>query len=146
MLVLAWPNTLIIFECFYLLFYWCSEKRPVSPRQFPLLHAGSFSSRLTTPNPRTNSRSSTPNPSQPTSPTLRQQVSWIIFIFFGKLYHVASALLVHIPKYTSCNNGHNVLIPYKLYTYLTVIIIKGHYSPLIYITKKTHGSKLFLSF
>lgn len=45
------------------------EKRSVSPRRFPLLHGGSFSSRSTTPNSRANSRSSTPNPSRPASPT-----------------------------------------------------------------------------
>ncbi|KAJ9546249.1 hypothetical protein OSB04_025956 [Centaurea solstitialis] len=41
------------------------ERRSVSPRRFPLLRTGSFSSRSTTPN----SRSSTPNPSRPTTPT-----------------------------------------------------------------------------
>lgn len=45
------------------------EKRSVSPRRFPLLRTGSFSGRSTTPNSRTNSRSTTPNPSRPTTPT-----------------------------------------------------------------------------
>ncbi|XP_071732174.1 protein ABIL3-like isoform X2 [Rutidosis leptorrhynchoides] len=49
------------------------KKRPLSPRRFPLLDSGCISSRFTTPNSRINSRSSTPNPSRPTSPTLRQQ-------------------------------------------------------------------------
>ncbi|XP_024970772.1 protein ABIL2-like isoform X2 [Cynara cardunculus var. scolymus] len=50
------------------------ERRSVSPRRFPLLRTGSFSSR-STPNSRPSSRSSTPNPSRPTTPTsiARQQ-------------------------------------------------------------------------
>ncbi|KAI3756939.1 hypothetical protein L6452_04471 [Arctium lappa] len=45
------------------------ERRSVSPRRFPLLRTGSFSSRSTPTNSRPNSRSSTPNPSRPTTPT-----------------------------------------------------------------------------
>ncbi|KAI3808000.1 hypothetical protein L1987_23940 [Smallanthus sonchifolius] len=45
-----------------------TEKRPVSPRRFPLLNGGSFS-RSTTPNSRSNSRSSTPTRSRSTTPT-----------------------------------------------------------------------------
>lgn len=44
------------------------EKRPVSPRRFPILHSRSFS-RSITPDSRSNSRSSTPNPTRPTTPT-----------------------------------------------------------------------------
>ncbi|KAK1441507.1 hypothetical protein QVD17_07452 [Tagetes erecta] len=44
------------------------EKRPVSPRRFPLLRGGSFS-RSTTPNSRPSSRSSTPSRSRSTTPT-----------------------------------------------------------------------------
>lgn len=46
------------------------ERRSVSPRRFPLLRTGSFSSKSTP-----NSRSSTPNPTRPTTPTsiARQQ-------------------------------------------------------------------------
>ncbi|KVI04655.1 hypothetical protein Ccrd_017028 [Cynara cardunculus var. scolymus] len=53
------------------------EKRSVSPRRFSLLRTGSLSSRPTTPNSRSNSRSTTPNPSRPTTPTSigRQRLS-----------------------------------------------------------------------
>nr|XP_043617455.1 protein ABIL3-like isoform X2 [Erigeron canadensis] len=51
------------------------EKRPASPQRFPLVHAGSFPSRPTTPNSRTNSRSTSPNLRWPTNPSsiTRQQ-------------------------------------------------------------------------
>lgn len=45
------------------------EKRAVSPHRFPLLRTGSLASRPTTPNTRSNSRSTTPNPSRPTTPS-----------------------------------------------------------------------------